>query len=395
MKKRYKIIIVITILLPVLIVVKSLSNKENDKLFVFENTQTIFNNSKIPKDYSVQFAKDNNIEADDVIKYKINEKYTNYYSNDNRKSSLIDNKSNEKIEIEEVLIDNKSEQFYDVINEQVKIKYPSFIANEVIKETTKKEYLFDNTGIKIYFYEFNTNPVYEEEVFVKLTCDMIKGVVDSICNVNPNINPNIPVLDPNKKTIALTFDDGPNYNTSRVLQILNDNKASATFFMLGTNMKNFPKIVKEVADSNNEIASHTYSHKSLTKLNDSELKYEIDKPEEILAEITDKEISFIRPPYGNVNKKVKKYINKPIILWSVDPQDWRFKNGEVISQNILNEIKDGDIILLHDIHSTTADALELILPQLYIEGYQVVSVGELASLKQIKLENGTIYRNFN
>ena len=197
-----------------------------------------------------------------------------------------------------------------------------------------------------------------------------------------------------KKSIALTFDDGPSSFTNRLLDCLEKNNAKATFFMTGTEIASFPDEVKRMKKLGCELGNHTYDHTELTTLSFDEIISEVDKVNEQLINLTGEGASVVRPPYGSVNGTVKSAINLPLILWSIDTLDWKTLNAESTVEEVMNNVKDGSVILMHDIFSTSVDAAEILIPQLIEKGYQLVTVHELAALHQTKLSAGVTYSEF-
>ncbi|MDE5888805.1 MAG: polysaccharide deacetylase family protein, partial [Bacilli bacterium] len=203
-------------------------------------------------------------------------------------------------------------------------------------------------------------------------------------------------IDPSKPMVALTFDDGPNAkSTPRILDTLEKYNVRATFFDLGSLMLRYPEIVKREAKLG-EVGTHTYSHKNLNKLSPEELAEELRLSREASVQVLGYEPKLLRPPYGNANANVRAGISDmAIINWNVDSLDWKYRNKDLT----LNEIDkfgdlDGKIILMHSIHEETAEAVEILVPDLLDRGYQVVSVSELAYYKGYTLETGTIYYGF-
>jgi len=202
-------------------------------------------------------------------------------------------------------------------------------------------------------------------------------------------------IDPNKPMVALTFDDGPSPEyTPEILKALRDNNARATFFVLGTLAELNPELLNQIVESGNEIGNHTYSHLDLTKLEELAVDYQVLTTQEIVRRATGKAPILLRPSYGYTNEVVKK-IDMPIILWSIDSLDWQSKNPDVIYYLVLNNLKDGDIILMHDIYKTSAEAVLRIIPELKRRGYQLVTVSELAKVRGIPLESGVVYGNLS
>ena len=203
-------------------------------------------------------------------------------------------------------------------------------------------------------------------------------------------------IDPNKPMVALTFDDGPNpTSTSRILDVMEKYNVHATFFDLGNLMMKYPDVVKREAQLG-EVATHTYSHKNLNAISTKEIEKELEQSKNVFNQILGYAPALLRPPYGNANSKVKALIDMPLINWNVDSLDWKYRDKDLT----LNEIDkygnlDGKIILMHSIYKQTADAVEVLVPDLLDKGYQIVSVSELAKYRGITLEKGKIYYGFS
>ncbi|HOO26681.1 MAG TPA: polysaccharide deacetylase family protein, partial [Clostridiales bacterium] len=206
------------------------------------------------------------------------------------------------------------------------------------------------------------------------------------------------------KIVALTFDDGPNpRSTKAILDHLKANSAHATFFTLGRNARQYGETVKLISDSGSEVGCHSEGHKNLTKIsNNDALLSEAFGHVSFIKEKTGQHFVPFRPPYGAVNDHVIKVLNVPFFMWSIDPRDWaekpkseseKAKSVEKITEGVLNNVKDGDIILLHDIYDLTAASAARILPALKERGYEVVSVSELFDARGIELQGGVRYRN--
>ena len=204
------------------------------------------------------------------------------------------------------------------------------------------------------------------------------------------INPDLPM-------VAITYDDGPNPNsTPRILDTLEQYGAVATFFDLGQLVNRYPEIVRREEAIGCEVGSHTYSHKNLNTLTDDEIQDDIKNAEAAFINALGHKTVLLRAPYGNANLKVMENLDYPIIKWNVDSLDWKTRNKD----KIMNEIRkidnyDGKIILLHSIYGTTADATEILIPELINNGYQLVTVSELAFYKGFtSLKTAQEYKGF-
>lgn len=193
------------------------------------------------------------------------------------------------------------------------------------------------------------------------------------------------------KTIAITFDDGPSSYTDRLLECLKENNAKATFFMVGQEISNFPDTVKKMSKLEMELGNHTYSHIKLTNLSQEVISSEIAKTDQLLLELTGQGATVVRPPFGSINDAVEAEVETPMILWSVDTLDWELQDTQKIVQAVLDNAGDGEIILLHDIFKETVDAAEIFIPKLIEEGYELVTVHQLAEVHGVDLKNGIAY----
>lgn len=198
-----------------------------------------------------------------------------------------------------------------------------------------------------------------------------------------------------KKYVALTFDDGPSSFTDRLLDCLEENNAKATFFMVGTEIASFPEEVKRMKELGCELGNHTYDHTDLTTLSSEDISSEIARVDQQLVDLTGQGASVVRPPYGSVNDTVKATIGTPMILWSIDTLDWKTLDSQSTVDEVMNNVQDGSIVLMHDIYSTSVDAAEILIPQLIEDGYELVTIHELASVHGIELQTGITYGDFH
>lgn len=190
-------------------------------------------------------------------------------------------------------------------------------------------------------------------------------------------------IDPNKPMIALTFDDGPaGEKTARLLDALEQYGAHATFFVVGNKIAGDEEIIKRASSIGCEIGNHTYSHSKLTTLDDAAIANEINGVVDTIKELTGQKMVTCRPPYGAIDERVTAIINAPIILWSIDTRDWETRNVAQTIANIQQNVQDGDIILMHDIHAESVEAAIQIIPWLQQQGYQLVTVSELGYYKR-------------
>lgn len=204
----------------------------------------------------------------------------------------------------------------------------------------------------------------------------------------------IRTVDGTKPMVALTYDDGPSKFTKTILDVLEENHAIATFFVVGDRVSSYKESLTREYELGNQIASHTYEHKYLTKLNATDIKFQMDKADDEIFDIIKIRTKIMRPPGGKIDDKVSANVGKPMILWSLDTEDWKSRDSVSVQNVVFNHIKDGDIVLMHDLYESTADASKVIIPGLINKGYQLVTVEELALLRGVHMEAGGTYRQF-
>ena len=186
--------------------------------------------------------------------------------------------------------------------------------------------------------------------------------------------------------IAMTFDDGPSPQlTPRLLDILKERGIKATFFVVGQNAAEYPDVLLRMAGEGHEIANHSWSHPALTKLGAEGLRKQIENTNDAIATVTGKRPVLMRPPYGAtssiLNKRLSEEYGLKVILWSVDPLDWRYRNSNRVHNYIVQNTHPGAIILAHDIHATTVAAMPETFDALLAKGYKFVTVSELIAME--------------
>jgi peptidoglycan/xylan/chitin deacetylase (PgdA/CDA1 family) len=191
-------------------------------------------------------------------------------------------------------------------------------------------------------------------------------------------------IDPERPVIALTFDDGPNDSyTIKILDILYENKSTATFFINGMNIDGNEDILRKIVKEGNEIGNHTYDHADLTQLKEDEIKKQINKTQKQVNKVLgDYKLLNVRPPYGRYNEKVLNAIDFPVSLWTLDSHDWETENSEDIYKLVVNSAKDLDVIVMHDSSEYTVDAVRKIIPELREKGFQFVTLTQLYKYRE-------------
>ena len=189
------------------------------------------------------------------------------------------------------------------------------------------------------------------------------------------------IANENGPVIALTFDDGPYPKvTGHILDVLEKNGVCATFFVLGSRIEGHEDMLTRMDELGCEIGNHSFSHADLTRLSKADCQRELSDTDAEIRRVTGHEASVVRPPYGYYNKTVMSAAGRPLILWTVDTNDWRGKAPGEIADYVIQQAKEGSVILMHDQQTQTADAMEMIIPTLIEEGFRFVTVSELIRL---------------
>ena len=405
----------------------------NIKYPLLKNKDINKNTNKFIKDEKILFLEsiDNTYENELNINYDysiINELYSiniksySYIGKDNEyhfnnKIIYYDSRMNKEVNINDIVISNK---FYEVLRnkcysylinnkDKYKIYDDSIIKKRLIADKDNYNFIiFKDTSMEVVF-EPHSISEYDTEIMVDIEYSDVIKYLDSdyfvLDDKQVELNTDNVVKNyerirdskyfENKKLIALTFDDGPSYDkTNKLIDELNKRDARVTFFMLGQLANKQPDLVKKVYSYGHTIGSHTYDHKNLTKLDDEQLLFEINHTNEILSNIINEDIKYIRPPYGSYNQSILDKTNMAFILWNVDTLDWKLRDAEKVRDYIVDKAKDGDIILLHDIHATSVDGVIMAIDILKEDGYEFVSLDELLIFKNIDIQTRKAYRFF-
>src|SRR5437667_1745240 len=182
--------------------------------------------------------------------------------------------------------------------------------------------------------------------------------------------------------IALTFDDGPSATlTPKLLDLLAAHHIKATFFVIGENVAEHPEIVERAAREGHEIGNHSWSHPNFGKMSEESVRSQLRRTDDAIKNATGKRPTLMRPPYGSITDREKHWIHDEfgyqIILWDVDPYDWRRPGPAVVRNRILKETQPGSIVLSHDIHPGTIEAMPSTFDALEAKGFKFVTVSEL------------------
>ena len=210
----------------------------------------------------------------------------------------------------------------------------------------------------------------------------------------PQLPAVIRALDPSRPMIALTFDDGPYAPVgNRIMDIMNQYGGKCTFFMVGNRVPSYQAEVQRMVNEGFEVANHTQDHKYLNQLGADAIRAQVEACNNTIQAVTGVRPTLMRLPGGNKNSTVLANVNMPIILWNVDTKDWKNRNAQSVINSVMGNVKDGDIILMHELYTSTAEAVEALVPALTAQGFQLVTVSELSYYKGIALNPGQIYHS--
>lgn len=203
------------------------------------------------------------------------------------------------------------------------------------------------------------------------------------------------VIDPSRPMVALTFDDGPFSPVgNQIMDCLAQYGGKATFYVVGDRCGRYTDEMQRMAAEGHEIGNHTYSHKYLNKLGAAEIQSQVQRGNEAILAASGVPAATVRLPGGNKNATVLANVNAPMIMWSIDTLDWKTRNTASTVNAVLGQIRDGDIVLMHELYTATGNAAVQIIPALAEQGYQLVTVSELAQYRGCALENGKVYYSF-
>lgn len=210
----------------------------------------------------------------------------------------------------------------------------------------------------------------------------------------PQVAPLPNPLDPGKPMVALTFDDGPTTTTGKILDLLEQHGGRATFFMVGNSVQSKSDIVRRMVAQGSEVANHTWDHKPLNKLTAQEIRQQLQSTNDIIYSVSGVRPVLMRPPYGAFNEQVQSVtaeMDTPIVNWSLDTLDWKTRSAAATYNAIMKDVRDGSIILCHDLHKETGEAMVTVIPELISRDYQLVTVSELLHTVQGGIKPGTVY----
>ncbi len=194
--------------------------------------------------------------------------------------------------------------------------------------------------------------------------------------------------------VALTFDDGPGEYTAQLLDILADKKVKATFFVVGRSATNNPDLIAREVNEGHVVGNHTWSHPRLSTLTPETIAAELEQTKQAITAAGAPSPILVRPPYGAQNSTVRQVLagrGEILTLWSIDTLDWKNRNAAVNTRQAVDRTQAGSIILMHDIHPETVQAVPAIIDELEDKGFVLVTVPELLGEGYEQYAGMTVY----
>lgn len=293
------------------------------------------------------------------------------------------NKKSEKFLTMEDIVDDLDVLDYDIKKELLS-KYQD-ADMDYLSNVSYDFFTMDDENLTIYFNPTQLKDTNDELVYLDIPLDSLNLLidVDREENTDTYLNFKKNTINEEDKVVALTFDDGPSKYTKDILDILKKYDACGTFFLIGNKVSFYGEVLREMLSEGNEIGNHSYDHKYLTRLSEEEVKDEINKTQDEIKRVTGYTPTLFRPTYGGYNNTLKSYIDLTFVLWDVDSRDWSVKSTEGIMYNVFKDVKSGSIILFHDNHEYSVNALPSVIKELKKQGYKFVTVSELLELKKL------------
>ena len=341
----------------------------------YSSFQKTYSNKTIPE---LNISYDYNLLNNNLISINLNTFKNNGINTSNIITTFnYDIKNRDFINLDNLVNKQKLNYF---LKKEINKKYQS-CTTTCLKNLKIKSYFLDENNITLFFNSRDLNIDESKIVSIKIpNKDLELSLKTSNNSTKLKIKEN--EINTNNKVVALTFDDGPSKYTDKILKILEKEDARATFFVVGNKVELYSETLLKMVSNGNEIGNHSFNHKLLTRLTDEEFKDDISKTQETIFENTGFIPKLIRPTYGGYNDKLMSKVDLKLTLWDVDASDWKYKSERKIINNVVKNVNDGDIILMHDIFNRTANSVQKIIKTLKKEGYSFVTVSELNKIKE-------------
>ena len=302
----------------------------------------------------------------------------------NKIKTFTYNKTNDKFLTMEDLVQDLDGLDYEVKKELLE-KYQD-ADMDYLSNVSYDYFTIDDENLTLYFNPAEIKSKHNELIYLDIPLDSLKLLIDIDKTEDNDIYLSIKKrnVSLDDKVVALTFDDGPSKYTNKILDVLKKYDACGTFFLIGNKVDFYGDVLKRMLLEGSEIGNHSYDHKLLTRLSKADFQKEISKTQDAIKKVTGFTPTLFRPTYGGYTNILKSYTDLKFVLWDVDSRDWQVKTKDKIIKNILPNVKSGSIILMHDNHEYSLNALEDVLKSLKSQGYKFVTVSELLELKKLR-----------
>ena len=302
----------------------------------------------------------------------------------NKIKTFTYNKTNDKFLTMEDLVQDLDGLDYEVKKELLE-KYQD-ADMDYLSNVSYDYFTIDDENLTLYFNPAEIKSKHDELIYLDIPLDSLKLLIDIDKTEDNDIYLSIKKrnVSLDDKVVALTFDDGPSKYTNKILDVLKKYDACGTFFLIGNKVDFYGDVLKRMLLEGSEIGNHSYDHKLLTRLSKTQFQEEISKTQDAIKKVTGFTPTLFRPTYGGYTNILKSYTDLKFVLWDVDSRDWQVKTKDKIIKNILPNVKSGSIILMHDNHEYSLNALEDVLKSLKNQGYKFVTVSELLELKKLR-----------
>ncbi len=377
------------------VIEKDIETEYNDFKEEYENFKSLSTKSELNIDYTFDLVNENYINI--AINIFIDSSKLEQPKN-KIKTYVFDIKNNKLLNLRDIIDEKNLKKLVNSSTNKLINNYKECIQLDKLNEKMIPNYdnfnlfTFDNNSIELYFNTGEISFEYCDTLNINIDFSNLDLLIKLEEESSKTINyidtyPVNKVIDPNKKIVALTFDDGPSKYTDEIIETLHKNDAVGTFFVIGNKVKIYDNTLRKSVKYGNEIGNHSYNHKWLTKLSINELKQQIDKTQDIIYNVTGYKSVLLRPTYGGINSSIRNNTDLQIVMWSVDTMDWKYRNVNTIVKRATANVKDGDIILMHDIKDRTSKALKQIIPILKEKGFEFVTISELNEVKLLRQRN--------
>lgn len=289
---------------------------------------------------------------------------------------VYDTKLDKMMEVKDVFRLNYEEVFLN----DARVLYPDV----TFEDNFIKGYQFYDKGVTLYLddaHEMKMDIPFEKyERYIRLQGKGVTSLAPKKVLV-----PKKHEIDPDKKMIALTFDDGPNPGTTdKILDALAEVDGRATFYMVASRIPQYglEDIVTRMYKEGHDLGNHTLEHKFLTELSEDEMRRQVYEAQDIFFKLCGMDAPTLRPPGGFVDDTVRKIVPEPIVLWHVDTLDWKNRDKQMVYDAAIRNAYDGAIVLMHDIYESSADAAVELIYELDRQGYQLVTVSDILKFRE-------------